>query len=126
MLALVGAFFAVRSATDGFDLESLFEEDGVTYAHIMDPRTGRPVQGVLSVAVLSEEATRGDVLDDVPDEVYHLFHDQYPGVTDIAGNLAHIRAFVERASALVLNPANMEGINKLGFTLNFTGNGLEN
>jgi hypothetical protein len=29
--------------------------------------------------------------------------------------------FVERASALVLNPANMEGINKLGFTLNFTG-----
>jgi thiamine biosynthesis lipoprotein len=42
-----------------------FEEDGVTYAHIMDPRTGRPVQGVLSVAVLSEEATRGDVLDDV-------------------------------------------------------------
>jgi long-subunit fatty acid transport protein len=29
--------------------------------------------------------------------------------------------FVERASALVLNPANMEGIDKLGFTLNFTG-----
>lgn len=27
----------------------------------------------------------------------------------------------ERASALVLNPANMEGIGKLGFTLNFTG-----
>ena len=27
----------------------------------------------------------------------------------------------ERASALVLNPANMEGIRKLGFTLNFTG-----
>lgn len=29
--------------------------------------------------------------------------------------------YVERASALVLNPANMEGIKKLGFTLNFTG-----
>jgi thiamine biosynthesis lipoprotein len=42
-----------------------FKEEGATYAHIMDPRTGRPVQGVLSVAVLSEEATRGDVLDDV-------------------------------------------------------------
>jgi hypothetical protein len=26
----------------------------------------------------------------VPDEVFHLFHDQYPGVTDIAGNLARI------------------------------------
>jgi long-subunit fatty acid transport protein len=29
--------------------------------------------------------------------------------------------YMERASALVLNPANMEGIKKLGFTLNFTG-----
>jgi long-subunit fatty acid transport protein len=29
--------------------------------------------------------------------------------------------FLERASALVLNPANMEGIEKLGFTFNFTG-----
>ena len=30
-------------------------------------------------------------------------------------------SFLERPSALVLNPANMEGIKKLGFTLNFTG-----
>ena len=30
-------------------------------------------------------------------------------------------SYMERASALVLNPANMEGIKKLGFTLNFTG-----
>ena len=29
--------------------------------------------------------------------------------------------YMERASALVFNPANMEGIEKLGFTLNFTG-----
>jgi hypothetical protein len=29
--------------------------------------------------------------------------------------------YMERASALVLNPANMEGIGKLGFTFNFTG-----
>jgi thiamine biosynthesis lipoprotein len=45
--------------------ERFFERDGVTYSHIMDPRTGRPVQGVLSVAVLSESATDGDALDDV-------------------------------------------------------------
>jgi thiamine biosynthesis lipoprotein len=45
--------------------ERFFEKDGVTYAHIMDPRTGRPVQGVLSVAVLSPSATDGDALDDV-------------------------------------------------------------
>ena len=42
-----------------------FEESGVTYAHVMDPRTGRPVQGLLSVAVLSARATDGDVLDNL-------------------------------------------------------------
>jgi thiamine biosynthesis lipoprotein len=42
-----------------------FEKDGVAYSHIMDPRTGRPVQGVLSVAVLGPSATEGDALDDV-------------------------------------------------------------
>ena len=30
-------------------------------------------------------------------------------------------SFMERPSALVLNPANMEGIGKIGFTFNFTG-----
>ncbi len=45
--------------------ERFFEKDGVTYSHIMDPRTGRPVQGVLSVAVLTDTATAGDALDDI-------------------------------------------------------------
>jgi len=40
-----------------------FERDGRTYSHIMDPRTGRPVQGVLSVAVLANTGTAGDALD---------------------------------------------------------------
>ena len=43
--------------------EKSFEEGGVTYSHIMDPRTGRPVQGVLSVAVLARSGTAGDALD---------------------------------------------------------------
>jgi thiamine biosynthesis lipoprotein len=41
-----------------------FEADGVLYSHIMDPRTGRPVRGVLGVAVTSLTGTVGDVLDD--------------------------------------------------------------
>jgi len=50
-----------------------FEAGGVRYSHIMDPRTGRPVQGLLSVAVLANSGTEGDALDDVffvlgPDE----------------------------------------------------------
>ena len=44
--------------------EKSFEAGGVRYSHIMDPRTGRPVQGVLSVAVMTETGTEGDALDD--------------------------------------------------------------
>jgi FAD:protein FMN transferase len=45
--------------------EKFFEVDGVRYSHIMDPRTGLPVQGVLSVAVITETGTSGDALDNV-------------------------------------------------------------
>jgi thiamine biosynthesis lipoprotein len=44
--------------------EKSFDKDGVSYSHIMDPRRGRPVQGILSVAVLTDTATAGDALDD--------------------------------------------------------------
>ncbi len=43
--------------------EKRFESGGVSYSHIMDPRTGRPAQGVLSVAVLANTGTAGDALD---------------------------------------------------------------
>lgn len=45
--------------------EKSFERNGVVYSHIMDPRTGRPVQGMLTVAVLTATGTEGDALDDV-------------------------------------------------------------
>jgi thiamine biosynthesis lipoprotein len=44
--------------------EKAFEFEGVRYSHIMDPRSGRPVQGVLSVVVLANTGTVGDALDD--------------------------------------------------------------
>ena len=44
--------------------EKWFEADGVKYSHIMDPRTGRPARGVLSVAVLAGSGMAGDALDD--------------------------------------------------------------
>jgi thiamine biosynthesis lipoprotein len=43
--------------------EKGFEVDGIRYSHVMDPRTGRPAQGVLSVAVLARSGTAGDALD---------------------------------------------------------------
>ncbi|HEY7516006.1 MAG TPA: FAD:protein FMN transferase [Vicinamibacteria bacterium] len=44
--------------------EKSFEMGGVSYSHIMDPRTCRPVRGVLTVAVLAASGTEGDALDD--------------------------------------------------------------
>ena len=35
-----------------------------SYSHIMDPRSGMPVPGVLSVVVLTETGTAGHALDD--------------------------------------------------------------
>jgi thiamine biosynthesis lipoprotein len=43
--------------------EKSFESGGKTYSHIMDPRTGNPAQGVLSVAILAQSGTAGDALD---------------------------------------------------------------
>ncbi|HVR69968.1 MAG TPA: FAD:protein FMN transferase [Vicinamibacteria bacterium] len=45
--------------------EKSFEVDGTRYSHVMDPRTARPVQGVLGVAVLTSSGTAGDALDNV-------------------------------------------------------------
>ena len=44
---------------------AFFELAGARYSHIMDPRTGRPVQGVLSVAVITNDGMSGDALDNV-------------------------------------------------------------
>jgi thiamine biosynthesis lipoprotein len=45
--------------------EKFFELNKHRYSHIMDPRTGWPVEGVLSVAVVAENGTAGDALDNV-------------------------------------------------------------
>jgi FAD:protein FMN transferase len=45
--------------------EKFFELNGKRYSHIMDPRTGWPVQGVLSVAVITSDGLSGDALDNV-------------------------------------------------------------
>jgi FAD:protein FMN transferase len=40
-----------------------FEAAGISYSHIMDPRTGWPARDVLGVAVLTDSGTAGDALD---------------------------------------------------------------
>ena len=45
--------------------EKFFRVRGVTYTHIMDPRTGYPVQNMLSVAVLTDTGIESDAVDDI-------------------------------------------------------------
>jgi thiamine biosynthesis lipoprotein len=45
--------------------EKFFELNGKRYSHIMDPRTGLPVQGILSVVVITTDGLSGDALDNV-------------------------------------------------------------
>ncbi len=40
--------------------EKFFVADGRTYSHIMDPRTGYPAQGMLSVSVIASSATESE------------------------------------------------------------------
>lgn len=48
-------------ATSG-DYERYFEHEGRRYHHLIDPRTGRPAQGCLSVTVVAPTAAEADAL----------------------------------------------------------------
>ena len=52
----------IGSAPENY--EKFFVVGGITYSHIMNPKTGRPVENMLSVAVLTQNGTDGDALDD--------------------------------------------------------------
>jgi len=49
------------AATSG-GYERFFEVEGKRYCHIMDPRTGQPVQAILSATVLAKSAMAADAL----------------------------------------------------------------
>lgn len=51
----------VSLSTSG-NYEKFFELDGRAYCHIMNPRTGEPVQGMLQTTVIAREATDTDAL----------------------------------------------------------------
>ncbi|HHT9117714.1 MAG TPA: FAD:protein FMN transferase [Candidatus Hypogeohydataceae bacterium YC38] len=48
-------------ATSG-DYERFFTIEGKRYSHIIDPRTGKPAQGVVSVTIVAPNATEADAL----------------------------------------------------------------
>jgi FAD:protein FMN transferase len=42
--------------------EQFFEHEGVRYSHIIDPVTGRPAKGMISVSVITQSAAESDAL----------------------------------------------------------------
>ena len=51
-----------QSLSTSGNYEKFFRMGGRTYCHIMDPRTGRPVEGVLQTTVIAPQATDSDAL----------------------------------------------------------------
>ena len=60
---LLGSFEVTGKAvsTSG-DYEKFFTINGERHSHIIDPRTGHPVTGIVSVTIVADSATRADAL----------------------------------------------------------------
>jgi thiamine biosynthesis lipoprotein ApbE len=54
--------FRIGAVATSGDYDRYFEVDGKRYSHLLDPRTGRPVEGVYSLTVVAPNATAADAL----------------------------------------------------------------
>lgn len=60
---LLGSFeIKDKAVSTSGDYEKFFTIDGERYSHIIDPRTGYPVKGIVSVTIVTDNATRADAL----------------------------------------------------------------
>jgi thiamine biosynthesis lipoprotein len=72
------------SVSTSGDYEQMFEEDGVRYGHVMDPRTGSPARGVVAVTVAGPDGMTADALSTVlfvlgPEEGRAFLDRELPG-----------------------------------------------
>ena len=60
---LLGTFeIKDKAVSTSGDYEKFFTIEGKRYSHIIDPRTGKPVEGIVSVTIVTDNATRADAL----------------------------------------------------------------
>lgn len=60
---LLGTFeIKDKAVSTSGDYEKFFTIEGKRYSHIIDPRTGNPVKGIVSVTIVTGNATRADAL----------------------------------------------------------------
>ena len=60
---LLGTFeIKDKAVSTSGDYEKFFTIEGKRYSHIIDPRTGYPVKGIVSVTIVTGNATRADAL----------------------------------------------------------------
>ena len=60
--SISSVFLRDESLSTSGNYEKFFRLNGHTYCHIMDPRTGEPVQGTLQTTVITPRATDSDAL----------------------------------------------------------------
>lgn len=51
-----------KAVSTSGDYENFFQVNGRRYCHIMNPKTGKPVEGIMSVTVIADGATEADAL----------------------------------------------------------------
>jgi len=66
--------------------EQFFEFQGRRYCHVMDPRTAKPVEGVLQATLIANDSTTTDALSNA---IFVLGHEEGK---DMLGNIPHARA----------------------------------
>ncbi len=60
--ALLSVALRDESLSTSGQYEKFFEQDGKRYGHILDPRTGAPVEGMAGVSVIAPTGTESDAL----------------------------------------------------------------
>jgi thiamine biosynthesis lipoprotein len=59
-LTLEALFLRDMSLSTSGNYEKFFEHKGMTYSHMIDPRSGYPAQGTLEVSVIAANATESE------------------------------------------------------------------